>query len=476
MPDFGSATFSQTDASNATGTMPSWSGAAAPSTLDDAGRALQGAVTREWNWRSYTLTAGGTADAKTLTYSVAPAAYYNGQRFAFINGTVNTTTVTLNVNSLGAKNVRKMVNGTATALAARDMPAGAYVEVAYNTSGDYFVWLNRDLTMTVPDNSSFLRNRILNGDMRIDQRNAGGAIVPTASAYSVDRWQLQITQASKVSIQQQGAAGGAGFTNSLAMTTQVTVPSPGATDYFSLRQGIEGFNVSDFEWGTANARTVTLSFWVQSSLTGTFGGSLTNNDNTRSYPFTYTISAASTWERKTITIAGPTTGTWQTTSSTGVNLWFTLCCGSTYTGTAGAWASTLLLQATGATNVLNTLSASLIITGVQLEAGSVATPFERRLYGQELALCQRYYEVGTAYNLFSGNTTAASIYYLPIRFSVAKRAAPTVGGADVANSGFSAGLPTFAQISADGFYASKAAASTLSAAYFQFSWTAAVEL
>ena len=143
MPDLGNnSVFSMVDASNNSGTMPSWSGSAAPSTLDDAGRAFQGAVTREWNWRSYTLTAGGTADAKTLTYSVAPAAYYNGQRFAFIANTTNTTTATLNVNSLGAKSIRKMIAGTATTLAAGDMVAGAYVEVAYNTAGDYFVWLN----------------------------------------------------------------------------------------------------------------------------------------------------------------------------------------------------------------------------------------------------------------------------------------------------------------------------------------------
>jgi hypothetical protein len=142
MPDLGNGSvFSQTDASNNSGTMPSWSGSAAPSTLDDAGRAFQGAVTREWNWRNVTVTSSG-ADTKTLTYSVAPAAYYNGQRFAFINGTVNTTTVTLNVNSLGAKSIRKMIAGTATVLAAGDMVAGSYVEVAYNTVGDYFVWLN----------------------------------------------------------------------------------------------------------------------------------------------------------------------------------------------------------------------------------------------------------------------------------------------------------------------------------------------
>jgi hypothetical protein len=143
MPDFGSATFSQTDSSNNSGTMPSWSGSAAPSTLDDAGRALQGAVTREWNWRSYTLTAAGTADAKTLTYSVAPAAYYNGQRFAFIANTTNTGSATLNVNSLGAKTIKKDVSGTLTNLSASDMVSGMFVEVSYNTSNDCFVWVNQ---------------------------------------------------------------------------------------------------------------------------------------------------------------------------------------------------------------------------------------------------------------------------------------------------------------------------------------------
>ena len=143
MPDFGSATFSQTDASNNSGTMPSWSGSAAPSTLDDAGRALQGAATREWNWRSFTLTATGTSDAKVLSYSVAPAAYYNGQRFAFIANTTNTTSATLNVNSLGAKTIKKDVSGTLTNLAASDMVSGMFVEVAYNTAGDCFVWVNR---------------------------------------------------------------------------------------------------------------------------------------------------------------------------------------------------------------------------------------------------------------------------------------------------------------------------------------------
>jgi hypothetical protein len=147
MPDFGSATFSQTDASNATGTMPSWSGAAAPSTLDDAGRALQGAVTREWNWRNYTVTSAGTGTALTLTYSVAPAAYYNGQRFAFITNTAVTGSCTLNVNSLGATTIKKVLGGTLTNLASGDIPAGRFVEVAYNTANTCFVLVDSILPL-----------------------------------------------------------------------------------------------------------------------------------------------------------------------------------------------------------------------------------------------------------------------------------------------------------------------------------------
>lgn len=143
MPDLGNTSvFSQTDASNGSGTMPSWLGSAAPSTLDDAGRALQGAVTREWNWRSYTLTSGGTGTALTLTYSVAPAAYYNGQRFAFITNTAVTGSCTLSVNGLTATTIKKNIGGTLVALASGDVPAGTYLEVEYNLAGTAFVIVN----------------------------------------------------------------------------------------------------------------------------------------------------------------------------------------------------------------------------------------------------------------------------------------------------------------------------------------------
>jgi hypothetical protein len=165
-----------------------------------------------------------------------------------------------------------------------------------------------------------------------------------------------------------------------------------STDYFNIAQNIEGFNVADLGWGTANAQSITISFWVRSSLTGTFGGALNNSGASRSYPFTYTISAANTWEQKTITIAGDTSGTWLTDNGVGVTVAFGLGAGATRSGTAGTWASSWFQSATGAVSVVGTNGATFNITGVQLEAGPVATPFERRPYGTELALCQRYFQ------------------------------------------------------------------------------------
>jgi hypothetical protein len=237
-----------------------------------------------------------------------------------------------------------------------------------------------------------MRNRIINGDMRIDQRNAGVEVNPAVTAtYYLDRWQATSTAASKFKIGQNAGAvtPPTGYINYLGLTS-LSSYTVGAAESFGVRQLIEGLNVSDLAWGTASAATVTISFWVRSSLTGTFGGSLRNSDGTRSYPFTYTVSVANTWEQKTVTIAGDTSGTWLTTNGIGIILIFSIGAGSTFSGTAGAWAAANYLSATGATSVVGTSSATFYITGVQLEVGSVATPFERRLYGQELALCQRY--------------------------------------------------------------------------------------
>jgi hypothetical protein len=237
-----------------------------------------------------------------------------------------------------------------------------------------------------------LKNRLINSAMVIDQRNAGAATANTINDYTVDRWQVLQSVTGKLIAQQNAAAvtPPTGFTNYLGVTSQSNY-SVLTGDYYMIIQRIEGYNIADLGWGTANAKTVTLSFQVYSSLTGTFGGALKNNAANRSYPFTYSIPTANTWTTISVTIAGDTSGTWEKTTSAGIQVQFGLGVGSTYSGTASAWAGANYVSATGATSVVGTNGATLYITGVQLEQNTSATPFERRLYNQELANCQRYY-------------------------------------------------------------------------------------
>jgi hypothetical protein len=233
-----------------------------------------------------------------------------------------------------------------------------------------------------------------------------------------------------------------GFVNSTLITSS-SAYSVGAGEVFALSQFIEGFNVADLGWGTANAATVTLSFWVRSSLTGTFGGAIQNGTNARSYPFSYTISAANTFEYKTVTIAGDTSGTWATDNSAGMVVRFGMGVGTTKSGTAGAWASADYRSATGATSVVGTSGATFYITGVQLEKGSTATSFDYRPYGNELALCQRYYEKSFAagvapsaanatvlvcqFNNSGGSGAGCDAYTRgSVQFKTVKRSTPTV--------------------------------------------------
>ena len=273
-----------------------------------------------------------------------------------------------------------------------------------------------------------MRNRIINGAMVIAQR--GTSAVTTSGAFPVDRFLIAFDNDGAYSAQQSSTAP-TGFTNSLQFTTATADGSLSALQYAILRQNIEGFNVSDLGWGTASAKTVTLSFWVRSSLTGTFGGALNNNAVDRSYPFTYSISVADTWEYKTVSVAGDTTGTWLTNSSVGMRIHWGLGIGSTYSGTAGAWAGSALFSATGATSVVGTSGATFYITGVQLERGSTASSFEYRPYGTELALCQRYFQrLGTLSGNYvaygtgraAGNTTVLCYF----KYTTTVRATPTI--------------------------------------------------
>ena len=244
--------------------------------------------------------------------------------------------------------------------------------------------------------SAVFRNRIINGAMVIDQRNAGASVtasVTGANTYTLDRFAYGASVASKFTIQQNAGSvtPPIGFNNYLGITSS-SAYSSGASDYFYIEQDIEGFNFADLNWGTANAKTVTLSFQVYSSLTGTFGGSIKNSSVSRSYPFSFTISSANTWTTISVTIAGDTSGTWVgATNGIGARVIFNLGSGSSNLGTAGVWASANYNGSTGATSVVGTSGATFYITGVQLEVGTNATSFDYRPYGTELALCQRYY-------------------------------------------------------------------------------------
>ena len=270
------------------------------------------------------------------------------------------------------------------------------------------------------------RNRIINGDMRIDQRNGGAAISVTSNQYPLDRFYVSANASGVISAQRSTVAP-SDFTNSISLTVTTARTSIAATDVYGFRQSIEGFNTADLNFGTAAAKTVTLSFWVRSSVTGTYAIAFWNSSFNRNYVATYTVNSANTWESKTVTIVGDTTGSWSTDNGQGLTVYWDLGSGSNYVGTSGSWQSAGIIRTSGSSNWISTNGATFYLTGVQLEVGSVATPFERRPYGLELALCQRYYirESGNiAYALMT--TSGATYRQFPYFFKTEMRTSPTV--------------------------------------------------
>ena len=235
------------------------------------------------------------------------------------------------------------------------------------------------------------RNLLINGDMQISERNGTSSTAYTNAQYSLDRWQIVNDNASSKFTTQQVTEAPVGFHNSLKMTSS-SAYTPASNEVFGVGQKIEGLNTNWLEFGSVNAKSITISFYVRSSLTGTFGGSVLNSDMTRGYPYTYTISSADTWERKTVTVAGATDGTWLNNNNVGIRVHWSMGANANRSGTAGQWStSQYTFHPTGATNVVSTNGATLQITGCQVEIGSFATDFEHRSFGQELALCQRYF-------------------------------------------------------------------------------------
>ena len=297
-----------------------------------------------------------------------------------------------------------------------------------------------------------MKNRIINGDMRIDQRNSGASVALTDSlnTFAADRWSVFETCNGSLSFQQVTDAP-SGFNNSLKFTV-TTAASIVAADYCQFKTTIEGYNFADLGFGTANAKTTTVSFWVKSSLTGQFGGSYLNSDVNRAYPFSYVISSANTWEQKTITIPGDTSGTWLTTNGVGLYLMFDLGMGSNRLGAANAWASGDYRGAIGDTKLIQTNGATFQITGVQLEKGPQATPFEFRHYGTELALCQRYFVLhgttvgGYTITLARGFSQGNAIWRAGVNVPVPMRSTPSISYANLVPWNSAMGANTLSSI------------------------------
>jgi hypothetical protein len=275
-----------------------------------------------------------------------------------------------------------------------------------------------------------MKNRIINGNMRIDQRNAGASVtVNTWAVFPVDRFFGSFRPSTGVATAQQVSDAPAGFLSSIKLT-QSSVTSQAASDAYNLVHSIEGNNIADMNFGSANASSFTLSFWVKSSVTGTYSISLQNNSPRRSYVTTYTINSANTWEQKTITVAGDTSGTWDTGNTIGLSISWGLGSGSDYqTSTLNAWQTNNVLQASGTTRWIGTSGATFYITGVQLEKGSTATSFDYRPYGTELQLCQRYLPVWSA-GIVNGAGAIGNAYLstkvnVPFQFPVPARTPAT---------------------------------------------------
>jgi hypothetical protein len=342
---------------------------------------------------------------------------------------------------------------------------GTAIAIAGDTSGELQLRTNGTtpaLTLSTAQNATFagsvsarntfgFENRIINGAMVIDQRNNGAAVtLSTAVVFPVDRFVCYRTTSGAVATGQRSTIAPANFINSLlySVTTGATISS---TDYNQISHIIEGLNVADLGWGTANAQSVTLSFWVRSSVTGTYGVSVGNSGDNRLYVGSYVINSANTWEYKSVTVPGDTSGTWLTTNGIGLILRWDLGIGSTFSGAAGSWSSSNTQGLTGGVKLVQTTGATFYITGVQLEVGSQATSFDFRSIGQELLLCQRYCPVfdvatGDGYTGFAANTTLSDYrmeYKVPTRVAGTGITASGTFGVSNGAGGFSASSIVF---------------------------------
>lgn len=320
-----------------------------------------------------------------------------------------------------------------------------------------------------------LRNKIINGKMVMSQRGTSFAAVVTGS-YTLDRWSYNgVSGTSVVTVSQQADVPSDNqFQSSLRVAVTTADTSIAAGEGTFLTQAIEGFNVRELI-----GRPFTLSFRVRSSKTGVHCVAFRNVGTDRSYVTEITVNAANTWESKSITVPAGlvTAGTWGWTTGVGLYVTFALAAGANFHTAPGVWQTGNYLATSSQVNCLDTIGNIFALTGVQLEIGSVATPFEHRAYGMELLLCQRYFEASDGVGIWSGASVNGSVFYAHTPFKATKRAVPTIlTGFSAANGFPSAGGPSVAAPLPGGFIAVNTANATTGGAYFQYSWTASAEL
>ena len=289
-----------------------------------------------------------------------------------------------------------------------------------------------DLGNVYDDGALSNRNLIINGAMQVAQRGTSFSSL-TASQYCLDRFSVDIGGGGAITVAQSTTTP-EDFKNSTSLTVATADSSIAAGDAYRITHAIEGQNVSQLNWGTSDAKSVTLSFWVRSSVTGTYGLGFANSAETENYIAEYNISSANTWEYKTITIEGRTSGTWLDTNGIGLGIRWDLGSGTNYNGTAGSWQTTgsKVYRTSSCVNWIANVGATFYLTGVQLEVGdlSTATPFEHRSYGDELARCQRYYFIltndGDTTNYMTGVVETSNQAALTgVIFPTTMRAVPT---------------------------------------------------
>ena len=416
-----------------------------------------GASTDTWGTKSNTnwdsvdslFAADGTGTSVGLNVG-------SGKKLKIVGDVIDTNgnellKVTATASAVNELTLANAATGGAPTLTASGGDTNIGMKLVGKGTGEVTARVNGSDVFNASSNFGF-KNRIINGAMVIDQRNAGASVTINSSAYTypVDRFAGFGEPTDGVFTLQQSATAPAGFTNSLLATVTTADASIGTSQRYFIRQVIEGYNVADLGFGAAGAATFTISFWTRSSLTGTFGGSLMNDAFDRAYPFTYTISAANTWEQKTVTVVGDTSGTWLKTNGAGLFICWSMGAGTSRLGTAGAWQTPAspLFGATGQTNIIATNGATFYITGVQLEKGSTATSFDYRPYGTELALCQRYYYLhasGSGKCVGIGGYIQATEVACGVYFPVTMRSTPTLSAAS------GTGYYTAAQAAADVF-------------------------